>query len=481
MPLPWVDLGSAATLDPALRWPLDEAAGNYRDLGGRGGKAPGVVVGTLARNPVAPPGVWLPGCVGFTGAGYINIWSAALAQANTQQGFSWAFWVRRTANITAGDGMQQICAAGDWAWSIMCGHHSALPYSRGNAISFGYVNVNGNWENSPDNTDLPLNTWWHYVMSWDGYRLGMDRNGVDILSNSGIPLPKNPTSACIGTYPDGTSYRANALQVADLRFYPYRLYESESLALYQSYFTSPARPWIKSGEPGSLVVHLTMDHAASRNVRDSAGNAQGGYVVGGSGPYKTDDPKAGMGYWAFNGSTDYFRLWPNDALNNIRNAWTFAAWVYPTAARTTFNGIITRAYTGSAAIQCLGYGASAGDPVAAPNRLCAATYDGGWAGVSDVTDLPLNTWTHAAATHDGTTLRLYRNGVQVATAATAKNPGPVSTEWFVGKRWDGAGMWPGRLSDVRIYNQTLTPESIKAIYDRASAVQRPWMPVGVVT
>jgi hypothetical protein len=101
--------------------------------------------------------------------------------------------------------------------------------------------------------------------------------------------------------------------------------------------------------------------------------------------------------------------------------------------------------------------------------------------VADTTDLPLNTWTHAAVSFDGATLRLYRNGVQVATAATAKNPSPFATEWYVGKRWDGTGGWPGRLSDVRIYNQTLTPESIKAIYDRASAIQRPWTPLGVVT
>ena len=481
MPLPWVDLGHAGALDPALRWPLDEAAGNFRDIGGRGGKAPGIVNGTVARNPVAPPGVWLPGCVGFTGAGWINIWSAALAQMNINEGFSIALWVRRTANITAADGMQQACAGGDWAWSMMVGQHGALPYSRGNAFSYGFVNTNGNWDNIPDNTDLPLNTWWHYVCTWDGYRQGIDRNGVDIASNSGITKPKNPTAAAIGTYPDGTSYRANALQVADVRIFPYRLYEAESLALYQSYFTAPARPWVRSGEPGSLIAHFPMDQAWGRNVRDAAGNAQSGYISGGSGPYLTNEPKPGMGYYAFNGNADHWRLWPNDALNNIRNVYTFAAWVYPTSTSTTFRGIVTRQYAGSAAIQCLGYGAAGGDPIAAPNRLCAGIYDGGWAGVADTTDLPLNTWTHAAVSFDGATLRLYRNGVQVATAATAKNPSPFATEWYVGKRWDGTGGWPGRLSDVRIYNQTLTPESIKAIYDRASAIQRPWTPLGVVT
>jgi hypothetical protein len=79
-----------------------------------------------------------------------------------------------------------------------------------------------------------------------------------------------------------------------------------------------------------------------------------------------------------------------------------------------------------------------------------------------VTALPLNTWTHLAATYDGATLRIYINGVQVRSRAftgnIANRPGPLSIggnnvwgEWF-----------SGLIDDVRVYNRALTLAEIQA-------------------
>ena len=75
--------------------------------------------------------------------------------------------------------------------------------------------------------------------------------------------------------------------------------------------------------------------------------------------------------------------------------------------------------------------------------------------------LPVNTWTHLAATYDGATLRLFVNGVQVGTRAVT---GPLLTSTGA-LRIGGNSVWgeyfQGRLDEIRIYNRALTPAEIQ--------------------
>lgn len=80
--------------------------------------------------------------------------------------------------------------------------------------------------------------------------------------------------------------------------------------------------------------------------------------------------------------------------------------------------------------------------------------------MTDTSPLPLNTWTNMIGTFDGTTLRLYRNGSLVASAA-----GQVSANTNalrIGKcpqgGWDGA--FTGTLCDVRIYSRALSASEV---------------------
>ena len=76
--------------------------------------------------------------------------------------------------------------------------------------------------------------------------------------------------------------------------------------------------------------------------------------------------------------------------------------------------------------------------------------------------LPLNTWTHLAVTYDGTTLRLFVNGVQTSNKATT---GALVTSTRP-LRIGGNAVWgehfAGVIDEVRIYNRALTAAEIAA-------------------
>src|SRR6185436_14889938 len=84
--------------------------------------------------------------------------------------------------------------------------------------------------------------------------------------------------------------------------------------------------------------------------------------------------------------------------------------------------------------------------------------------------LALNAWSHLATTYDGSTLRLYVNGTQVASQA-ASGSLTVSTGAL---KIGGNAIWPewfaGRIDEVRVYNRALTAAEIQADMNRPLGV-----------
>ena len=87
-------------------------------------------------------------------------------------------------------------------------------------------------------------------------------------------------------------------------------------------------------------------------------------------------------------------------------------------------------------------------------------------------DLQAGAWTHLAATYDGTTLRLFVNGVQAA--ANAERSGPL-TPGDGALTIGGNEMWQewfaGRIDEVRVYDRPLTAAEVAA--DMATPVGAP--------
>jgi hypothetical protein len=134
---------------------------------------------------------------------------------------------------------------------------------------------------------------------------------------------------------------------------------------------------------------------------------------------------------------------------------TMEAWVRPSALGSAWRTVMLKEQPGD-----LIYALYGGDNTGRPATHIFTNAD---RGVSGTAGVPLDSWTHLAATYDGTTQRLFVNGVQVATKAMT-GPIKVSTGAL---RFGGNGTWSdewfaGLLDELRVYNRALSATEIQA-------------------
>jgi len=85
--------------------------------------------------------------------------------------------------------------------------------------------------------------------------------------------------------------------------------------------------------------------------------------------------------------------------------------------------------------------------------------------IEATTGINLNQWYHIVGTDDGTTVRLYINGVQVQTgsSSTATN---YSGQPLIGQFPGNNAVTNGKIPVVKIYERALTAREIKANFNQ---------------
>ena len=89
------------------------------------------------------------------------------------------------------------------------------------------------------------------------------------------------------------------------------------------------------------------------------------------------------------------------------------------------------------------------------------TFTAGNQNTIGTTALAVNTWTHLAATFDGATVRLYVNGVQVASQAQTTPLTPTTGTLQIGADSYTGENFTGRIDEVRVYNRALSQAEIQ--------------------
>ncbi len=200
-------------------------------------------------------------------------------------------------------------------------------------------------------------------------------------------------------------------------------------------------------------------------VEDFSGNDYHGtlYDPGTPGQYTkahhagSGNPPYLNGALTFDGTDDYVEV---GDIGNF-SAMTWELWIYREAgsglARIVSRNSAMGSYT--RAIDIIGSGALKW-------KVCLTTTD---ATAESSTTIATDTWYHVAGVFDGTTAKLFINGVQDGEGAGA---GSLHTpaEFYMGRLVSGGITYygfNGIIDDVRIYNEALSDTVIKSHYNNA--------------
>ena len=256
--------------------------------------------------------------------------------------------------------------------------------------------------------------------------------------------------------PAGTSYKDTG--VSPSTSYSYRVRATDAAGNLSPYsntasVTTPAAP-------SGLVAAYGFDEGSGATVVDASGNGNSGTITNATWSSSGKFGKA----LQFNGTNALVTI-PDAASLHLSTGMTLEAWVNPSTVNGNWRDVI---YKGNDNFYLEATSSNASKPDAG---LIAG---GGYADAVGTAALPANTWSYLTETYDGSTLRLYVNGIQVASTAhtgsiaTSTNPLQIGGDSIYGQ------FFAGMIDEVRVYNHALTAAQIQT--DQATSINPSGIP-----
>lgn len=228
--------------------------------------------------------------------------------------------------------------------------------------------------------------------------------------------------------------------------------------------TATATPWPRPANAPSVysntvisdgpTAYWRLDETGGTTAWDQIANANGAYMnsptLNQPGALLSDpDPAA-----AFNGTSQYVRVPYAVGLNP--NAFSVEAWVNLTGGAGAYRGVAASRFYPKGWVLY----ASSG------NQWSFWVNNG--TGMSSATGsavIKLNTWYHLVGTYDGTVIRLYVNGVQVASTSDAAFTANATQPLAIAQSEPGSNFWlPGAIDDPAVYPTVLTATQVQNHY-----------------
>jgi hypothetical protein len=216
---------------------------------------------------------------------------------------------------------------------------------------------------------------------------------------------------------------------------------------------SPAPPPTPppTGSTG-LVAWWRMDESSGTSASDAFGINTG--TLSGGATFVAGKINNAVN---LDGANDYVRKSAPIGIPSVNAAKSISLWVTTRDTSTTRQALVLDAA-----------GANA-EQIELRGTKFVYSKSGGAALVNSNITPALNTWYHIVATWDGTTNRIYINGVERANSTTAHNSGAVET-LSIGTYESNFEFWNGLIDDVRIYNRALTASEVLSIFNSVSGL-----------
>lgn len=226
-----------------------------------------------------------------------------------------------------------------------------------------------------------------------------------------------------------------------------------------------------------LVGYWKLDETSGTRADDSSGWGNSGALLNGP-TISTTVPTLNFSNprsLNFDGVNDYVNMGNNNSLDRGSLPFSIAAWFKVDTAGGVgeWRPIIDKG--SSNAIQNYGLWTSANPFV---NKIDFISGNGDWGDTVSLTTILPDTWYHAAGTWDGTTKRLYVNGVLEKSSTPGSTEKPVSSPstFKIGGARDSAYL-DGNVDDVRVYNRVLKPFEIAVL----ASGNQPSLGLGTIT
>ncbi len=204
--------------------------------------------------------------------------------------------------------------------------------------------------------------------------------------------------------------------------------------------------WTITSATANLVLALGFEEGTGTTAADLSGSGNNGTL---SNATWATTGRFGRAV-SFNGTNAMVTVADSNSLD-LTTGMTLEAWVNPTTA-TNWRTVILKERPSALAYSLYGSNGSA--------ATSWINIGGNDRHADGATILPLNTWTHLAATYDGATLRLYVNGAQVGSLATTGAMNTSTNPLRIGGNAIWGEWFSGMIDEVRIYNRALTAAEI---------------------